>query len=518
MLTYTPIEQIQGKYDIIHKGFHETHVLESIDFRISILQQIYKCVKENQESLAEAINKDFNRPKEETIMTEINPCLVEIQYIISNLRRWTSDDKKGFFDKVPLLPYLLTDVRTEHIPLGKVLVIAPFNFPLTLLISPVVGAIAAGNGVILKPSELIENTSELLTKLLYRHVDPRVLQIVNGAIPETSELLKLHFDKIFYTGSTAVGKIISIAAAKQLTPVVLELGGKSPCILCKSLSDNEIRIAIKRILWAKFSNGGQVCITVDYLLVDDAIYEKVIEYLKDALKELLKDCNSKNFTHIVNERNFKRLNSMIENSDAESIFGEKDLEGVLLPKDSPEVNFLRPRIFKNVEWEDSLMLQEIFGPILPILKYDDLNKDAIRNIIKYHDTPLACYVFSKNEQVISLARRRIRSGSFFVNDSLLQFSMMSVPFGGIGTSGSGKYHGKASFDTFSHERTVMKQYFITEKLLEMRYPKTLNTQMATFLFMPFGDACLCTFSKIALLACILGMATIFYWCYHFFLR
>lgn len=473
-LEYTPLQEIPSAVSRLRDSFH-TRQLDLLEMRETLLKSLHQGVLEYTDIFKEALYEDFHRAPFETATQEINPVLAEIQYTLKNLKKW-SKPEKGFGS--PFLVFLPVSQYVEKIPLGTVLIISAFNYPILLSLSPVIGALAAGNCVVLKPSEITPRFSAALTKMLTERIPSAFLRVINGGVPETTVLLQQRFDKILYTGSGRVGKIVSIAAAKQLTPVVLELGGKSPAFLSKSLSSSNLKTAVKRILWGKFGNAGQVCTAVDYLLVERSLHQKVVELVKETAAVLFSD--EQNFTHIANEANFKRLVGLLSSTKGNLLLG-----GVT----DDQERYISPTVFDNVQWDDALMQDEIFGPILPILVYDTVT-EVVDKITSTHDTPLAAYIYSNDDREISYFKQRVRSGSFFINDGVMHSINFNAPFGGVGTSGQGSYHGKYSYKTFSHERLVSKQRWFTEPLLDARYPPYTKAKEKnlTFLFLPFGKS------------------------------
>jgi aldehyde dehydrogenase (NAD+) len=341
---------------------------------------------------------------------------------------------------------MLTFPSTDYIykePYGTVLVIAPWNYPFLLAIEPLIMAIAAGNTVVVKPSELTTHTSKLVTDIIQTVFKKEHVVSIEGGIPVATELLEQKWDYIFFTGSVPVGKIVAKAAAKHLTPVTLELGGKSPCIVDETIN---LKLAAKRIVWGKFLNGGQTCISPDYIIAHASIKNELIEALKteiiNAYGENPKE--SEDFPRIINERNAKRLNEMLD--DVNVVFGgEHHIEEC----------YIAPTLVDHPSLDSKLMQDEIFGPILPILTYT--NEADIDNIISNYDKPLSLYVFSKNKQFTNKIINTYSFGGGAVNDPLIHFGNHRLPFGGVGASGIGAYHGKHGFDTFSHHKSVSKR-------------------------------------------------------------
>ena len=326
-------------------------------------------------------------------------------------------------------------------PLGVTLVIGAWNYPYQLSILPAISSIAAGNTVIIKPSELPSKTSAIMAKIINSNFPEDFIHVVEGGAETTTKLLEHRFDKIFFTGSIPVGKIIYQAAAKHLSPVTLELGGKSPTFVH---SDCDINMTAKRIVWAKFFNAGQTCVAPDYILVDKSIEQKFIEALSAKIKEFYKasgDINE-NYVRIINTKNFDRLQKLMD-TDQLCFGGKVDREN----------RFISPAILKNVSFDDPIMQDEIFGPILPIVSYTNID-EAISKV-KEQPKPLACYIYSRNRKIIAKILHEVSFGGGAVNDSVMHLSNSNLPFGGVGLSGMGSYHGKFGFDTFSHFKSIL---------------------------------------------------------------
>jgi aldehyde dehydrogenase (NAD+) len=321
-------------------------------------------------------------------------------------------------------------------------VIAPWNYPFQLAVSPFVGAVAAGNCVVLKPSELTPQTSRILAQMINENFPEEYLAVVEGGVETSTALLKENFDYIFFTGSTMVGKIVAEAAAKHLTPVTLELGGKSPTIVHK---DANIQEAAKHIVRGKFSNAGQTCVAPDYLLVQRDVKDELLAQLKEVVTNLYGENVSENdFPHIVSEKHFDRLHSYLTNGDL--VFGGKSNRSRL---------FIEPTVLSNISWEDDVMQDEIFGPILPVIVYDELD-EVIDEIVK-RPKPLALYLFSEDEAVQDQILSNVSFGGGAINDTINHITSHYLPFGGVGESGMGAYHGQASFSTFSHEKSILRR-------------------------------------------------------------
>jgi acyl-CoA reductase-like NAD-dependent aldehyde dehydrogenase len=352
-------------------------------------------------------------------------------------------------------PFLQFPARSYIVPepLGVVLVISPWNYPFQLLISPVVGALAAGNTAILKPSEAAQSTSKVIAELVPKYFDKSVVSVVEGAVAETQALLDLPFHHIFYTGNSHVGRIVMEKAAKHLCPVTLELGGKSPCFIDK---DNDIDLVGKRLAWGKFFNTGQTCVAPDYVLVEGSVKDKLVNSIKKALLEFFPEGakNSPDYGRIINERHFDRLLGYMDQSEVIS-GGNTERESL----------FIEPTLLNSSASSPS-MKDEIFGPILPIIEVADY-KEA-KNFIRSRPHPLAAYAFSKNNELLEDFTSSVTAGGMCLNDSLVHLTSEHLPFGGVGESGMGSYHGKRSFDIFSHHKSVMKRGWFPD--LSVRYP------------------------------------------------
>ena len=371
--------------------------------------------------------------------------ILEINYFLKKLRKLSKPKKvKSNLINFPSKSYIYKE------PFGVTLIIAPWNYPLQLSLIPLVDSIACGNTVILKPSEVSYNVSVVIEKM-FEDFDERIIKVINGGKEIAEELLDQRFDLIFYTGNETVGKIVMEKASKHLTPVILELGGKSPCIVDK---DVDLDLAVKRIVWGKFINAGQTCVAPDYILVHKDIHK---EFLEKAIKQIKEfyyedDKISKKFTHIINERHLNRLLKLIDNKKL--VFGGK-----------VNRNLLEPTILDNVEYNDLVMQEEIFGPIMPIIEYDDL--DNVIKELKTKEKPLALYIFSKNKTNINSVIENISFGGGCVNDVIMHLTNDHLPFGGIGNSGMGRYHGKYSFDAFTHEKPIFKKGKLE---IQVKYP------------------------------------------------
>jgi len=423
--------------------FFNSNETKDIEFRIVQLKKLKKVLKENEGLMDDAIYKDFRKSSFENYATELSLVYHEINLAIKNVKKWSK--RKNVSTDLANLPsksYVIPE------PLGVTLVIGAWNYPYQLSLSPMVAAIAAGNTCIVKPSELSLNSSNAMAKIINDNFDSKYLHVVEGSVEETTALLQEKFDKIFYTGSTQVGKIIMLAAAKHLTPVVLELGGKSPCFV---FNDANIKITAKRLVWAKFLNGGQTCVAPDYLLLEKGVKEKLLPEIKKEIISILGDNpkESESFVRIINSRHYQRLIKLID-KDKIIVGGDND----------EKENYFAPTVLDNVSFEDAVMQEEIFGPILPLIEFDNLDW-AIQQI-KSRPKPLALYVFGKNRKNINKTLHEVSFGGGAVNDAVMHLLNSNLPFGGVGDSGTGSYHGQYGFDAFSHYKSILDKSTLIE--------------------------------------------------------
>lgn len=436
-MTGTPKTQATMIEDL--RTFFRTGQTRDLDYRITQLKTLDKMVTGHEQDIMAALKSDLNKSGAEAFMTEINFVRHEISYTLKHLKKWAAPRRvKTPVSLQPGTSYIYRD------PLGAVLIIGPWNYPFNLTLSPLVGAIAAGNTVLVKPSEVSAATSGLIRDLIGRYFDPSYIAVAEGGAEETAAILEHRFDHIFYTGGERVGKIVMAAAAKHLTPVTLELGGKSPCIVDK---DIDFELAARRISWGKFMNAGQTCVASDYLLVHETVKSTIVEAFRGAIKQFFGENpqTSPFFGRIVNEQHFNRLCSLMKHGDV--ILG-----GVT----DSQSRYVAPTLLHNVKPEDPIMTEEIFGPLLPIITYKTLD-DAI-GFINARPKPLALYVFSNDEALKKRVLSETSSGGACINNTLFHITSTELPFGGVGPSGMGSYHGKASFDTFSHAKSVLKHY------------------------------------------------------------
>ncbi|MFW5664348.1 MAG: aldehyde dehydrogenase [Coleofasciculus sp.] len=443
MLTQVPVTDIIRK----QRDFFATGKTKDVKWRMEQLKRLKQAVVDDQEAIINAVKADLGRPEFEAYF-EI-AAITEINYAIKHLKSWVKPKKVAVgLEQFPASGKIYPE------PLGVVLIISPWNYPFQLLISPLVGAIAAGNCAVLKPSEIAAHTSTAITNLIQKTFDPAYIAVVEGDADTSKALLAEKFDHIFFTGGTAIGKIVMEAAAKHLTPVTLELGGKSPCIVD---ADTDLKDTAKRITWGKYLNAGQTCIAPDYLLVDQQIKSDLLTELQKCVQDFYgqEPEQSPDYARIISHRHFDRLVPLL-----------KDGEIVIGGQTRPEDKYIAPTVIDGVSWDSPIMEEEIFGPILPVLEYSNLN-DAITQI-NARPKPLALYLFSKDKQKQQQVLQQTSSGGVCINDTVMQVGVTTLPFGGVGDSGMGNYHGKASFDTFSHFKSVLKKGFWFD--LNWRYP------------------------------------------------
>ena len=443
------MSKIMNYADILQqqKTFFNTHATKDLDFRKAQLQKLKKVVKSNEKLLYDAIYQDFGKSEFETFGTEISFIYKDIDYYLKNL--------KSFAKPKNVLTNIVNQMGSSKIvfePLGNCLVIGAWNYPYQLTLTPVIAAIAAGNTCMIKPSELPENTMKAMAKLINENFDAQFLYVVEGGVEETTAILKLRFDKIFFTGSPRVGKIVYKAAAEHLTPVTLELGGKSPAFVTEKA---DLQIAAKRIVWGKFINAGQTCVAPDYLYVAENIKAKFLKVLIEEIKKRNYTDNVDHYCKIINERNFDRLKKMIDRQKV--VYGGET---------NREKRYISPTVLDHVTWDDAVMQEEIFGPILPILTYKNL-ETAMQTVVE-GEKPLSAYLFSNDAKEQELFTEKLSFGGGCINDTLMHLSNDRLPFGGVGNSGIGHYHGKFGFIAFSHQKAILKKSNYLEP--ELKYP------------------------------------------------
>ena len=409
-----------------------------INFRKQTLVKLLISVQKHEEEIIKALYNDFKKPAFEAVVSETAYIVSELNHTIKNINKWAKPNM--------VLPSLLNFPSTDYIykePYGKVLIIAPWNYPYQLALCPLIAAVAAGNQVIVKPSELTPNTSSIVAKIISETFDENHVKCVEGGVEITQELLAQRWDYIFFTGSVAVGKIVAKAAAENLTPVTLELGGKNPCIIDATAN---LKLAAKRIVWGKFLNAGQTCIAPDYLLVSYKIKSDFIELIKKEIIDAYGENpeTSPDFPRIINQKNWNRLTEMLK--------GESILAG---GKSNIQDYYLAPTLLDEPSLDSLVMKDEIFGPILPVLSFE--NEADLVSIISRYEKPLSLYIFSNDNPFAKKIIQNYSFGGGCINDTVVYFSNKRLPFGGVGHSGIGAYHGKLSFSTFTHYKAIVKR-------------------------------------------------------------
>ncbi|WP_323704342.1 aldehyde dehydrogenase [Mammaliicoccus sp. Dog046] len=426
------------------QSFFDSDTTKDIKYRKKQLRLLKKAIKSNETDLIAALQLDLGKNSVESYATEIGYIYKSISLMIKDIKQLAS--KKNVNTPVFLFP---SKSYTIHEPYGTVLIIGPFNYPFQLVFEPLIGAIAAGNCAVVKPSELTPNVTRVIQNIIAQAFEEDFVTCVTGDKTVTEELLTYPFDFVFFTGSTKIGQIVYEQASKQLIPVALELGGKSPAIVDKTAN---IKVAAERIAFGKYINAGQTCVAPDYVLIDACIKQQFINAVKSTIQEFYsKDAkNSDDFGRIVNEAHTQRLSNLINETSGDIVYGGNSDEST---------RYIEPTVVDNVKFDDILMEDEIFGPILPIMTYESFG-DAIQ-YIKSKPKPLALYLFSEDENHTDEVVNRLSFGGGCINDTLLHVGNFNLPFGGVGHSGIGKYHGKSSFELFSNVKGMM---FKTTKL------------------------------------------------------
>lgn len=422
-------------------------------FRLAQLDALLNLVTENEDQILAALHQDLAKPKFEAVLSDIEMVTNEICFAINNLHTWMQPEyvSKNLATK-------MDDCFIRREPLGVVLIIGAWNYPVQVILSPLVGAIAAGNCALLKPSEISQATEKLLAELIPKYLSKECYAVVCGGPEETKKLLENRFDHIFYTGSQPVARSILQAAAVHLTPVTLELGGKCPCLIYGNL---DIKAAAKRLVWAKFFNAGQSCVAPDYVLCTPQMRDDLIPAVRDILESFYTSEPQKcpDMGRIVTDRHWNRLTEMLRKSAGKVVMGgESDQQD----------RYIAPTVLVDVQESDVLMDEEIFGPILPILTMETL-EDGI-DFVNRREKPLALYVFSDDSKVVTTVLEQTSSGGFCSNDGIVHMTLQSLPFGGVGASGMGSYHGHWGFETFSHRRGCMMRSWVLEPINVLRYP------------------------------------------------
>lgn len=434
--------QAQRKY------FLDGHT-KSLKKRKEAIRKLYRLLLDNEQMLADAIYKDFKKSFMLTVENELSIPYGEINHMLRKMRTWASPKYAG----TNIVNFLAAS-RVVRVPLGVSLVIGPWNYPYMLSLVPAISALAAGNTVILKPSEITANSSGALAKLINENFPRELFYVQEGGVEETTELLEQKFDKIFFTGSTEVGKIVMKAAAEHLSSVTLELGGKNPAII---MPDCNLKLTAKRLTWGKFHNNGMACVSPDQIYVHESIREDLIREIKKNITKIFgaDPSQSPALPRMVSEKQYHRVLSLI-NSKKVVAGGRSD----------PEDLYIAPTVMDGVQAGDAVMQQEIFGPLMALISFTDLDK--LLETLKYQPSPLMFYIFTRDVRKAKKLARDIPSGGAMINDVILQFVNMDTPFGGVGESGMGSYHGKAGFDAFSQQKTIIRKFNIFEPFI--KYP------------------------------------------------
>lgn len=422
----------------LQRNFFNTEKTRDVNYLKSLLKSLKTEILNHEEAIYEALEKDFKKSRFETYLSEIGIVLSELDLAIKNIHKWSKPKR--------VTPSILNFPSSDYIysePYGTVLVIGPWNYPFQLTLAPIIAAIAAANTAIIKPSELTPNTSQLVEDIISKVFKKEHVAVVQGGIPETTELLAQKWDYIFFTGSVPVGKIVAKAAAVHMTPVTLELGGKNPCIIDGTM---DLKLTAKRLVWGKFVNAGQTCIAPDYLLVKPEIKENLISHLITEIEKAYSNNpeTSIDYPRIINKRNLDRLTKML--TDSNVAYGGKN---------NDEDNYLSPTLIDEPTLDSEVMKDEIFGPILPILTYE--TEEDLKHIISNYEKPLAFYVFSNDKKFAKKLMKQYSFGGGVINDTMIHFGNHRLPFGGVGESGIGAYHGRLGYDTFTHQKAVVKK-------------------------------------------------------------
>ena len=423
------------------RAAHATGLTRPLAFRKGQLRAMVRMFEECESAFAAALHADLGKPDIETYASEIALSVTELKLMLDKLDRWAAPESVG-------VPMTVRPGKAwvQREPKGVVLVIAPWNYPLQLSLLPLATAVAAGNSVVLKPSELAPATSRAMAEIVPRYLDERVVRIVEGGVPETTALLEQRWDHVFYTGNATVGRIVMKAAAEHLTPVTLELGGKSPAIVA---SDAKLKVAARRIVWGKFFNAGQTCVAPDHVLVHRDAHAELVGHMVDAVNEFYGDEpeRSPDYARIVNARHFERLSGLLDAGGFARVAagGRRDAS----------TRYIAPTILDDVSLDAPLMREEIFGPLLPVVVVDDL--DSALDVVNGAEKPLSLYLFTEDDATAERVVRETSAGGMCINHTILHLSVPNLPFGGVGESGMGSYHGKWGFDELSHRKSVLKR-------------------------------------------------------------
>jgi len=439
-----------------HRSFFATGETKSFTFRTKMLNRLGEAISDFEGEILKALRRDLNRSKVEGYTTEIHHCLAEISFALKNLKKWMRLKRVGGSKLFPLSKgFVISE------PLGTCLIISPWNYPFSLAILPLIAAIAAGNCTVIKPSEISKHTEIVIFEMVSKYFDEKYISVICGGPEISQELLKERFDYIFFTGGETVGKIVMKAAAENVTPVTLELGGKSPCVVDENC---DLQKAARRITWGKFLNAGQTCVAPDYLLVQENVKDKLITRIRKYILEFYGENpqNSGDYGRIINESHFDRLNEFLK--EGEVIFGGKT---------NREIPYISPTLIEEIPEDAKIMKEEIFGPLLPILEFGRVSEAV--DFINKRPKPLALYVFSRDKDFQRKIFSETSSGGICINDTIVHLTLPNLPFGGVGNSGFGKYHGKAGFDAFSNQKSVLRQTLLFD--MPKRFPPTKEKDM-----------------------------------------
>lgn len=434
------------------KEFFDSNKTLDIDFRINSLISLRSAILNNENEIYDALKKDLNKSRVEAYISEVSIVMQELDYMIKNLNKLASPKKvKSTMSVFPAKSYI------QRIPYGVCLIMAPWNYPFQLSMMPLIGAIAGGNTCVVKSSKSTPNVSKIIEKILstFNYVATDGAYVYHVPIDvDYDEIINQNYDFIFFTGSPAVGKKLAIKAAENLTPLILELGGKSPCIV---LDDANIRIAARRIVFGKMLNAGQTCVAPDYFLVHSSIRDKFVKAVQSQIKKQYSNHpnNNENFVRILNQKHYDRLTNLINDYPKDKLGGEGN----------PDTLQISPAILLDADWDDEVMQNEIFGPILPIISFDSL--DSVIEKLRKTPKPLSLYVFTKNNELANKVMTSLQYGGGCINDCVIHLSNHNLPFGGVGNSGIGSYHGKSSFESFTHANSIVQNYVNFD--LSLRY-------------------------------------------------
>ncbi|MCM3133078.1 aldehyde dehydrogenase [Paenibacillus polysaccharolyticus] len=432
------MEQQAKQLVTTQRTFFNTGQTKPVEYRIQALQNLRKGIQKYQQRILDALRADLNKSEAEGYGSEIRIVLGELDYTLEHLREWAAPRNVPTSSAIP---DAVSTIYPE--PYGVALIIAPWNYPFQLAFGPLIGAIAAGNCAVIKPSELTPATSRLIYDLIHETYPEEYIAVMEGEVETSTALLNEKFDYIFFTGSTGVGRIVMKAAAEHLTPVTLELGGKSPAIVHQ---DADLKLAAQRLVRGKFLNAGQTCVAPDYLLVDEQVRDQLIKEIRAEVRDKFGDdvMQNKDFPHIVNARNFDRLSAFLTNG--KNLMGGRSNRDQLM---------IEPTILGDIDWDSPVMQEEIFGPILPVFTYGEL--DPMLDEIVRRPKPLALYLFTENETLQEQVLNKVSFGGGCINETLSHMTSHYLPFGGVGESGMGSYHGKQSFEVFSHHKSILKR-------------------------------------------------------------